>query len=561
MQLWKYQQEHRNLLEKKDLYGLQRYEIGQIASKIAQLCYHYHLRTSEAKYLTQAYEFYSAIRTRGYFKQSGSPSQANTGLCLQNLRYYARFIIVSLLSNHIDTLFELTQEFSALVAQYITIPGTPDAAEWQYAVAELNRFLAAQNLCKIETTPATAPAGWFSVPVFPLAQSSAEGSRNRIAHIDHVIFVSNYHHQVKFSELTLDSFRIIRIFDQYSGQQSQILPRKHLLYRPTTHQILSTLSQVTGQPASSSSILCLYISADGLKPTTPLSFAHDIPDFCVGSLSADSLSSVSVDSLSAETPYENSPLIRPAANLLFSQTSNIPQSPCDRPSRAVLQNSHIFPISPHISGGLAMTPLLSNSPNPTDDSSHSSLKDCLYPSDLLPFLRKSLFLIVDSDNSSAFKNIRAVFDQPLLCLLSPESLPPQIKDPTRTGNLFSFFLSDPLNAFLFISDIPLISSSTFHQCHARLSSGFIDIEAALDSSATLPDSLLFMLTDPILRTFIIRFLFCFVALSYHLHFKTSPLFLPSIHPSISTDLLLHPSLSSCVLDLASLLQSPLFSSL
>lgn len=37
--LWKFQQQHRQVLDAK--YGLKRWQIGEIASKIGQLYYHY----------------------------------------------------------------------------------------------------------------------------------------------------------------------------------------------------------------------------------------------------------------------------------------------------------------------------------------------------------------------------------------------------------------------------------------------------------------------------------------------------------------------------------------
>lgn len=37
--LWKFQQQHRQILDTK--YGLKRWQIGEIASKIGQLYYHY----------------------------------------------------------------------------------------------------------------------------------------------------------------------------------------------------------------------------------------------------------------------------------------------------------------------------------------------------------------------------------------------------------------------------------------------------------------------------------------------------------------------------------------
>ena len=39
--LWKFQQQHRQVLENKDLYGIKRWEIGEIASKVGQLYYQY----------------------------------------------------------------------------------------------------------------------------------------------------------------------------------------------------------------------------------------------------------------------------------------------------------------------------------------------------------------------------------------------------------------------------------------------------------------------------------------------------------------------------------------
>jgi len=117
--LWKFQQMHRATLDKK--YGLKRWQIGDIASKIGQLYFHYYLRTSELAYLQEAHSFYGAIRARGYYAarssgrsgnnaarrdssrtsevidQNGPGHQESSGLIVKKLRYYARFIVVSLL--------------------------------------------------------------------------------------------------------------------------------------------------------------------------------------------------------------------------------------------------------------------------------------------------------------------------------------------------------------------------------------------------------------------------------------------------------------------------------
>ena len=88
-----------------------------------------------------------------------------------------------------------------------------------------------------------------------------------------------------------------------------------------------------------------------------------------------------------------------------------------------------------------------------DDQQLVAEADCLYASDLVPFTRKPLFLIVDSDNSSAFAGLNSAFGAPYVALLSPEAQPCSlVKDATHTGNLFTYFLYDPLAAFFFVAD-------------------------------------------------------------------------------------------------------------
>jgi hypothetical protein len=53
--------------------GMERWEIGDIASKIGQLYYNYYLRTSEIRFLHESYVFYEAIRSRAYFAQVRGP--------------------------------------------------------------------------------------------------------------------------------------------------------------------------------------------------------------------------------------------------------------------------------------------------------------------------------------------------------------------------------------------------------------------------------------------------------------------------------------------------------
>lgn len=108
MKLWRYQQENRAKLTES---GLQRWEIGEIASRIGQLYFNQYLRTSEARFLLEAYIFYEAILNRRYFEGSSK----DRGIRFKELRFYARFLMVSLIMNHVEMVKLLVQRFKDLV--------------------------------------------------------------------------------------------------------------------------------------------------------------------------------------------------------------------------------------------------------------------------------------------------------------------------------------------------------------------------------------------------------------------------------------------------------------
>lgn len=109
MRLWKYQQENRSKLVES---GLNRWEIGEIASRIGQLYFGQYMRTSEARFLVEAYVFYEAILNRRYFEAA---KVKDLGVRFKELRFYARFLLVSLILCRIDMVNVLTEKFRALV--------------------------------------------------------------------------------------------------------------------------------------------------------------------------------------------------------------------------------------------------------------------------------------------------------------------------------------------------------------------------------------------------------------------------------------------------------------
>lgn len=108
-QLWKFQQENRQKLVDA---GLRRSEIGEIASRIAQLYLGQYMRTSEASYLSEAYIFYEAILSREYFKEG---MFQDLSLANKQLRFISRFLVVCLLLNRREMVQQLLHQLKGLV--------------------------------------------------------------------------------------------------------------------------------------------------------------------------------------------------------------------------------------------------------------------------------------------------------------------------------------------------------------------------------------------------------------------------------------------------------------
>uniref|UniRef100_A0A3B5L0Y0 Uncharacterized protein n=1 Tax=Xiphophorus couchianus TaxID=32473 RepID=A0A3B5L0Y0_9TELE len=206
--LWKFQQQHRQVLDTR--YGLKRWQIGEVASKIGQLYYHYYLRTSETSYLNEAFSFYSAIRQRSYYYQVNKEDRAE--LVVKKLRYYARYIVVCLLLNKMDLVKVLVKELSEEIEDYTQRFNTEDQLEWNLVLQEVAAFIEADPAVVLNdhnsmlVTSNRLQDG--SVP--PLEQGMVVG---QLVLADALI-VGNCNNQVKFSELTVDMFRMLQALER-----------------------------------------------------------------------------------------------------------------------------------------------------------------------------------------------------------------------------------------------------------------------------------------------------------------------------------------------------------
>ncbi|KAJ1886252.1 hypothetical protein LPJ66_009719, partial [Kickxella alabastrina] len=207
--LWKFQNQHRVLLEKPEHYGLKRWEVGEMASKIGQLYYRYYLRTSDTNNLHEAYVFYEAIRERNYFK--GEQETKNSALMIKKLRYYARFIVVCLQMNNVAMMLQLLEEVRGLIDLYATTFNPVDKMEWSLVVKEMALFM--QAVCG----PLPTDEGGASLPVsYRLSarrrpKVDRDGPRVRL---QEAVIVGNRPTQIKFSELTLDMYYMLQMLER-----------------------------------------------------------------------------------------------------------------------------------------------------------------------------------------------------------------------------------------------------------------------------------------------------------------------------------------------------------
>ncbi|URE21686.1 hypothetical protein MUK42_11565, partial [Musa troglodytarum] len=382
--LWQFQQQRRRQLLAG---GLRRWEIGDIASRIGQLYYGQYQRTSEVRFLLEAYVFYEAIVSRGYFEAARAASRPDLKLRYKELRFYVRFLIVALLLNRTDEVRQLADRFRALVEESKAAFPATNFKEWKQVAQEISRFLKADASSKI------ARPLRYNV-MFDAHPSSvphiARFHANRVLRLQDALLTSYRQNEIKLAELTLDTFRMLQCLEwEPSGSSYQLPkkescengalsdqsgtsglidiniaadlmdpdlppnPRKAVIYHPSISHLLAVTATIC-EELSSDSILLIYISASG-KTDCSVASQKDFHGKPSNSSKANHASG-----------KKGSPLSRPAADDTLNSNTNLRSYVC---------------LGSQGTGG-------SNN---------------LYPEDLVPFTRKPLFLIIDSENSQAFK--------------------------------------------------------------------------------------------------------------------------------------------------------------
>jgi hypothetical protein len=187
------------------------------------------------------------------------------------------------------------------------------------------------------------------------------------------------------------------------------------------------------------------------------------------------------------------------------------------------------------------------------DVDQNALTHTVHPQDLVPFTRKALFLIVDSNNSTAFASFPKVFNQPFLVMMSPVEYPSTLKDTTQVGSLFTLFLHCPVKAFAFVSELTQIGSVLWDQIVVDIEKLERFIIRLLEKDATLGNILLIdksfsrFIQDDFLAVFMARFVLMNVLLKNHGQFN-DPKNLPISNPEFPKTIIDDESLAKRVED-------------
>ncbi|KAK9139248.1 hypothetical protein Scep_008929 [Stephania cephalantha] len=537
--LWKFQQEQRQSLVEA---GVRRWEIGEIAARIAQLNYEQYLRTSDVHFLSEAYTCYEAVLTREYYKDGPS---LDYNLAAKQLRFLVRFLMVCLMLSKRDMVNHIVNVMKKLLDECKRSFQENEFKIWKRVVKDIVKFLnidsAFMNLRPLR----------YSL-VFDSHLNDVMNAESFVAkrclRLREAILCSCRPNEVMLTEITVDTFRMFQCLEwepsgtfylrnkasrgnaSDSGQIGagyclpDIMdptlppnPRKTILDHPSATHFIAVLAIIC-EELPPDGIVLVYLSASGKSAqTSQLPLGSGIPTNSTESI---------------------------VGNLESLEVSSDVHSQPDVSTKVNDQNKEIHEIKR--SGCLRMSPPGNGGPNN------------LYPLDLIPFTRRPLFLIVDSDNSQSFKAIHGTeMAEPAAMLLSP-SLPSPSRLPG--GSQFTMFLTAPLQSFCLLlgfSESEMEKNQdVYNKAEELLSSLLNQWCLLLVRSDTLNPVWAQVLCDPFLRRFLLRFIFFRTSVALHAPTFNKKEFYPECFPSLPDSVLPTEVVSqTAILRLASLFEA------
>lgn len=477
-----------------------------------------------------------------------------------------------------DLVRDLVKEFGQSLEEYSHVHEPEAQLEWSLVLQEIKAFMDAESIVAITSGPDSQVVSnqltisqRLSSTNIPLPLKMPMGK----LFLAEALIVGNYARQTKFSELTVDMYRLLQILEREpneqqlqqqssigsgsrqqinispnhqpygsssqqqqqqtksfnllarpnfggaGGQQAQGIkgsPHKYLLFRPSFSQLLLFL--VSGfKELPQNGVLLLYVSADGFFG--PMTGDGDDVGYDLGGVATNS-------AISSNNTNASAGLSNPSESGYALQTSST-----TRMATAAAK----YHYGQAAGGSLRMS-----------QSMHFKQLNCVHPGDLYLFTRKPLVLIVDSNNSYAFQHMPRHFGMPLLILMSPTEFPAPFNDNTK-GSLFTLFLHCPITALCSISNIIELPEPIWREAQFYMDKFYTELGQIILQSRLFDPSFVSFCSDDFLRLLIFRFIFCFAIMRLHRLFRTSNYY-PRSYPSIpEAELLQHPVLKQIISDL------------
>ncbi|PVU94370.1 hypothetical protein BB561_002591 [Smittium simulii] len=421
------------------------------------------------------------------------------------MRYFARYIVVCLLLNKDDVVKTLTNSLEELVEEYFITFNPVDKAEWKLVIKEIQIFTNGKNAFVPfdETEKLHNINESFKNIELPLYMQNIKPLLSK------ALIVGNTFSQIKFSEMTLDMFKIINSLEYeylYSNDKNKANNFSDLKISEsaqtdfknvadisninedlqTEENILSHQKKATPN-ASNYKIFGEYESSIFPNPQKHMLFRTFISNLIT-----------SISCLFKDMDKNLCLLIYISAEM-SSEINNI-EDPCYQ-SGIIMGSKKIIEKQTTLS-------VLNNTENKSVTDSH-----CLYPGDLISFTRKPLFLIIESSNSNIFSKIPKLFGNPLVILMSPSEIPEEASfNSAASGNLYTLFLHSPIIGFCAVTESSVLSSSSWNMLFAKM----YELEDIIykDLLTSIKDEgALYLFADVFLRRFIIRHVLCYYTLS------------------------------------------------
>ncbi|XP_076887430.1 uncharacterized protein LOC143537571 [Bidens hawaiensis] len=394
--------------------------------------------------------------------------------------------------------------FKAVVDDSNKTFGEASFKEWKMVMKEMARFM------KVDSAIANMrPLRYcFMFDSYPNSlKHVARFHANKVLKLHDALLTSYHRNEVKFGELTIDTFRMLQCLEWEPSEE----------FYQKAHVDSLGKAGLTNQSISSG-LIDISLVADMMDPSLP-------PNPKKAILYRPSVTQiVSVMAAMCDgLPPDSVMLIYIAAS---GQTSDQQRQKYQSARTSIASEGN---------------DLIPHDINPFESSlwlgpSRTVGSNDLYPGDLIPFTRRPAFFIIDSDNSHAFKVLHgAERGEPAALFLSPSrpTFNSPFGDATQNGSQFTLFLTAPLLACCQMLGLTYSDEvDAMEDAESIISTAFSEWEVILCTSTTLDLVWAQVLSEPLLRRLVLRFIFCRAVLTLYHHQEGNDLYVPVCLPHL-----------------------------